>query len=79
MEEKQLQYGDKIFLYTDGVLDRSNSAGEFFGKQRFYTALQQYGDRPVQNLVDCLMRVTKDFAGDAKSKDDISLMVIEYG
>ena len=77
-EDKQLQPGDKIVLYTDGVLDHSNSAGEFFGKHRLFEALQLHGDQPVQPLMDSLQAKIKEFAGFAKSGDDISMMVIEY-
>ena len=77
-EDKQLQPGDKIVLYTDGVLDHSNSAGEFFGKHRLFEALQLHGDQPVQPLMDSLQAKIKAFAGFAESGDDISMMVVEY-
>jgi sigma-B regulation protein RsbU (phosphoserine phosphatase) len=76
--EKQLHPGDKIVLYTDGVLDYSNLAGEFFGKQRFYAALQKHGRLPVQMLMDSVQTAIKDFAGSARSADDLSMMVVEY-
>lgn len=77
-EDMQLQPGDKIVLYTDGVVDQSNLAGEFFGKERFYEALQKHGDQPVQSLISSLQTKIKDFAESEKSGDDISMMVIEY-
>jgi len=77
-EEKQLQPADKIVLYTDGVLDHSNLAGEFFGKHRFYEALQKHGRQPVQALMDSVQTTIKDFAGPARSRDDLSMMVVEY-
>jgi sigma-B regulation protein RsbU (phosphoserine phosphatase) len=77
-EDRQLQPGNKIILYTDGVLDHSNPAGDFFAKHRFYEALKKHGDQPVQTLMDSLQTTIKDFAGPAKSGDDLSMMVIEY-
>jgi len=77
-DDKQLQPGDKIVLYTDGVLDHSNSAGEFFGKHRLFEALQLHGGQPVQPLMDSLQAKIKAFAGFAESGDDISMMVVEY-
>ena len=73
-----MQPGDKIVLYTDGVVDHSNLTGEFFGKERFYEALQKHGDQPVQALINLLQTKINDFAESAKSGDDISMMVIEY-
>jgi sigma-B regulation protein RsbU (phosphoserine phosphatase) len=77
-EDLQLQPGDKIVLYTDGVLDHSNLTGEFFGKERFYEALQKHGDQPVQALINLLQTKINNFAESAKSGDDISMMVVEY-
>ena len=77
-EEKQLQSGDKIVLYTDGVLDYSNLAGEFFGKQRFYETLHAHSHQPAQTLMDSVQKRIADFGGSANSGDDLSMMVIEY-
>ena len=77
-EENQLEHGDKIILYTDGVLDYPNPAGEIFGKQRFHKALQKHGRQPVQMLMDSVQMTIKDFAGSASSGDDLSIMAVEY-
>ena len=73
-----MDHGDKIVLYTDGVLDYPNSAGELFGKQRFYKALQKHARQPVNTLMDSVQMTIKDFAGSASSGDDLSMMVVEY-
>lgn len=73
-----LEHGDKIILYTDGVLDHPNPAGKIFGKQRFYEALQKHGRQSVTTLMDSVQMTIKDFAGPASSGDDLSLMAIEY-
>ena len=77
-EENYLEHGDKIILYTDGVLDYPNSAGELFGKQRFYKALQKHGRQSVQTLLDSVQMTIKDFADSESSDDDLSMMVVEY-
>jgi sigma-B regulation protein RsbU (phosphoserine phosphatase) len=77
-KENHLEHGDKIILYTDGVLDYPNPAGEIFGKQRFYEALQKHGRQPVQTLMDSVQMTIKDFAGPASSGDDLSMMAVEY-
>jgi PAS domain S-box-containing protein len=73
-----LEHGDKIILYTDGVLDHPNSAGKIFGKQRFYDALQKHGQQSVASLMDAVQMTIKDFAGSASSGDDLSMMAVEY-
>jgi PAS domain S-box-containing protein len=77
-EENRLEHGDKIILYTDGVLDYPNPAGKIFGKQRFHKALQKHGRQPVQTLMDSVQMTIKAFAGSASSGDDLTIMAIEY-
>jgi PAS domain S-box-containing protein len=74
----RLKHGDKIILYTDGVLDHPNPAGKIFGKHRFHRALQRHGRQPVGTFMDSIQMTIKDFAGPADSGDDLSLMAIEY-
>ena len=77
-KETNLEHGDKIILYTDGVLDHPNPAGTIFGKPRFCDALQKHGRQSVAALMDAVQMTIKDFAGPASSEDDLSMMAIEY-
>jgi PAS domain S-box-containing protein len=77
-KETQLEHGDKIILYTDGVLDYPNPAGKLFGMQRFQKALKKHGHQPIQTLMDSVQITIKDFAGCASPEDDLSMMVVEY-
>ena len=77
-EEVPLQSGDKIIVYTDGILDYPNAKGELFGKERLMRTLQQHAGCPVQTLMDMVQKSIKDFAGEASPNDDASIMAIEY-
>jgi PAS domain S-box-containing protein len=77
-EKVQLKSGDKVILYTDGILDYSNSRGEFFGKERLLRILGQFAARPVQTLMDMVQESMKKFVGAASPNDDASIMAIEY-
>jgi len=77
-EEVSLRSGDKVIVYTDGILDYSNDRGEFFGKKRLFETLQKYAGSPVQTLMEMVQKSLKDFAGAASPKDDASIMAIEY-
>ena len=73
-----MKSGDKVILYTDGILDYSNSRGEFFGKERLLRILGQFAARPVQTLMDMVQESMKKFVGAASPNDDASIMAIEY-
>ena len=77
-EKVQLKSGDKVILYTDGILDYSNARGEFFGKERLLRILGQFAARPVQILMDMVQESMKNFAGGTNPNDDASIMAIEY-
>jgi phosphoserine phosphatase RsbU/P len=78
--QKQLQLGDgdKLVLYTDGLLESHNSKGEFFGKSRFYELLKKYRNRPIRKIVDILNTHARDFRRQPKPDDDISILGMQY-
>ena len=77
-EEKKLQLGDKVILYTDGSLENSNSEGEMFGKQRFHGVLNEHRDDSAQVIVEAVYSAAKNFGKDTEIDDDISILVAEY-
>jgi sigma-B regulation protein RsbU (phosphoserine phosphatase) len=77
-EEEKLQLGDKVILYTDGSLENSNSAGEVFGKERFYGVLHNHRDHSAQGIVEAVYSAVKDFGKNTELDDDISILVAEY-
>jgi sigma-B regulation protein RsbU (phosphoserine phosphatase) len=77
-EEKELHQGDKVVLYTDGILEAFNPTGEIFGKDRFYGALQKLRNSPVQDIVEALYTEVKDFAKTVEFNDDITILIAEY-
>ena len=77
-KETNLEAGDKLVLYTDGILDHTNANGERFGKQRLYTTLQEHRDKPLQKIMQMIKDSLANFANSDESDDDISLLMIEY-
>ncbi len=74
----KLQAGDKILLYTDGLIENRNLTGAFFGKQRFYDILEKTRNEPVQKIVETVYAVVKEFRQKAKPDDDVSILGVEY-
>ena len=77
-KEMNLRPGDKLVLYTDGILDHTNDNGERFGKQRLYKTLQQHRGEPLQTTMNLIKDSLLKFANSEQSDDDISLLMIEY-
>lgn len=77
-DERQLRPGDKVVIYTDGILENRNSAGEYFGKHHFYDALQKHGRKAIDDLVEGVYETVKNFGESAEPDDDVSILVLEY-
>ncbi len=74
----QLEPGDKLFQYTDGVTEATNSKLELFGTDRMVKALNI---DPTQSP-ECIINTVKDavdkFVGKAEQFDDITMLCFEY-
>lgn len=72
--ECSLLSGDSIALYTDGVTESFNSAGEEFGEQRLTEALQRNRELPSQDLLAAIVNEVQKFSP-GEQYDDITLIV----
>lgn len=77
-EELGLRPGDKILLYTDGIMENRAGSGQAFGKERFYKTLQQLAQNPVNVFVDEIYSEMQAFMNGNSPDDDISLLGLEY-
>ena len=76
--EIQMAPGDAIFVYTDGVPEANNAAGEFYGMERMEKALNRLADRDPQQLLQGIKEDVDAFTGDAKQFDDLTMLCLEY-
>jgi len=75
----ELEKGDLVILYTDGITEAKNDAGEMYGLERFKESLIKhaavYGPEGVTHHASLDF---SQFVGEAEQLDDISLIVIKY-
>ena len=74
----QLDPGDKLFVYTDGVPEATAAGGEMFGTERMVAALNLCGDGSPEAILRSVRRNVDDFVGDAEQFDDLTMLCIEY-
>ncbi len=77
-ETVQLQVGDTIFLYTDGVTEATNSANELYGEVRLRHVLNMSRAQTMQKLCACVKSDVDIFVGDAPMFDDITMLALNY-
>ena len=76
--ELQLEPGDKVFVYTDGVPEATNSEDEMFGTQRMLAAVNEKLDADPQTILENVSRAVSAFVGSAPQFDDLTMMCVEY-
>ena len=79
MAEEHLAPGDKIVIYTDGVTEAQNAAGEFFGKKRLREIVTARAGDHCQAVHDAIQAAVTEFTEGAPQSDDITLVVLEKG
>ena len=77
-QSHQLQTGDTLLLYTDGVTEADNINEEFFGDDRLKRLLADWQDGPVDNLVGHIVATTHAFEGENRQADDITVLALHY-
>ena len=75
--QSKLRSGDRIFLYTDGLIEHKNSRGEEFGLHRLIDLVKIYKNLSLNEAVDTIVSHLKEFMGTAPIRDDISILAIE--
>ncbi len=73
LETVELQPGDGIILYTDGIMDARNPASELFGFNRLKRIIRKYPDAPV-TLVRQIARAVEMFSHGAEQSDDLTMV-----
>lgn len=74
----QLEPGDRLYLYTDGVTEATNSREELFGDERLQNALNEYMDLPVEQFLPKIKECIDAFVGGADQFDDITMLALDY-
>ena len=76
--ELQLEKGEKLFLYTDGLPEATNEHGEMFGTDRMIDALNEYAGLNSREILSGMKSAVDVFVGDAEPFDDLTMLCLEY-
>jgi sigma-B regulation protein RsbU (phosphoserine phosphatase) len=74
----RLQPGDHLILFTDGVLEARNTAGEEFAQERLCAVLSQNARATAPEILTRLREAVLGFSANAPQHDDITMMVLGY-
>ena len=74
--ELQLESGDRLLLYTDGVTEAHNRTKNLYGEERLKKILESTMDSTGEQVLDCIFKYVNDFAGETPQFDDITMVVL---
>jgi sigma-B regulation protein RsbU (phosphoserine phosphatase) len=66
--------GDKLFIYTDGIVDYHHDNGEFYGDERLFGCLKELKSESVQSTIDHCIKSLMEFGDNTRPQDDITLL-----
>lgn len=69
--------GDSILLYTDGIVETMNRNREEFGLERLMRAYKRNMDLPINELIELIVDDARTFANRTKMTDDITIVLIK--
>ncbi len=76
-EQMRLMKGDRLFLYTDGVIEAPNADGELFDVTQLINVLEQTGDKDLSEVKRDVLAAIRAHTEGSLSHDDVTMLVIE--
>ncbi|SHK79762.1 PP2C family protein-serine/threonine phosphatase [Rhodothermus profundi] len=73
-----LQAGDRLLLYTDGLIESRNDRGESFGYTRLLQSLETHALTPIDQLHRHLLDTLQQFTGRPTYDDDLTLVIFQW-
>ncbi|MEZ5294146.1 MAG: SpoIIE family protein phosphatase [Vicinamibacterales bacterium] len=77
-EQAHLDPGDVLVVYSDGVTEALNPAGEEFGEARLIAEVTRHRAAPLGDLLQQIVTAVQGFAAGASQSDDVTVMVVRY-
>ncbi|GAB3987359.1 hypothetical protein GCM10029978_105850 [Actinoallomurus acanthiterrae] len=75
VESLELEIGDTLFLYSDGVVESSDALRNRFGHERLVEILAAHADRPVADMPLAVEHALTEFCG-GELRDDVSMLAL---
>ena len=76
LSEEQLESGDTLFLYTDGLVEAQNGSGQEYGNDRLLEIVSENCSLPPEKLVSHCIESLSTFQSGAPTTDDLTIMAI---
>lgn len=76
-QSTELHPGDRLFLFTDGLMDASDESGEAFGEERLYALMQSGARKPAGEQLEEILGSVSGYRSNGSRSDDMTLMIVD--
>ncbi|MDO4531290.1 MAG: SpoIIE family protein phosphatase [Bacillota bacterium] len=74
----QMEKGDILYLYTDGITEAINTEEELYGEDRLIEVLNRNGEKHTEAICAAVKADVERFTGEAEQFDDITMLALKY-
>jgi sigma-B regulation protein RsbU (phosphoserine phosphatase) len=74
----QLQPGDFLVIYSDGISEARNMKDELFGEHGLREVLEKFPGHSAEELSQAIQAGVRAFTGGASQADDMTLVIVHY-
>jgi len=71
----QMETGDLLVWYTDGITEPENAYGEMFGEERLIELVSKNSDRPEKQIIDTVMDSVRQWTASPELSDDMTVVL----
>lgn len=75
-EEIQLEPGDRLLLYTDGVTEAHNVKSELYGEERLIKVMEDTRALPGEQVLECILDDVNRYAEGVPQFDDMTMVIL---
>ena len=68
----------KVMLYTDGLIEAPNAAGEELGAARILSQLRERPPADIRSMLEQVLATMRDFTHTEEQDDDLCLLGVQY-
>jgi hypothetical protein len=68
--------GDTLVMFTDGILEVTNSLGDMYGEERLIDTILNHRNETAKLITEYIFRSIKEFSGEETLEDDATVTVI---
>jgi serine phosphatase RsbU (regulator of sigma subunit) len=77
-ESAQLEPGDTVLVFSDGLIDAMDAMGRSYGDERVADCLRRNQDRPAAEILECMLNSVDCFVQEGPQADDLTALIIRY-